>query len=101
MWRTQPSGTAGRTNRGFLAQCPPNPQVYPSHKTSRLSRRSCVLPQPAQAIAISVSPFLSFFTVEILTYDSSNEFSYRNGLFLRNLFQRLSKDRRSCVSSFA
>jgi len=27
--RTQRSGTAGRTNRGFLAQCPPNPQVYP------------------------------------------------------------------------
>ena len=104
MWRTQRSGTAGRTNRGFLAQCPPNPQVYPSHKTTRLSRRSCVLPQPAQATAISGSPFLFLLTVEILICDSSHEFSNRNTLFLRNLFQRrflVSKDRCSFVSSFA
>ena len=103
MWRTQRSGTAGRTNRGFLAQCPPNPQVYPSHKTTRLSRRSCVLPQPAQATAISGSPFLFLLTVEILICDSSHEFSNRNTLFLRNLFQRrflVSKDRCSFVSSF-
>src|SRR5438874_2453207 len=100
MWRTQRSGTAGRTNRGFLAQCPPNPQVYPSHKTTRLSRRSCVLPQPAQATAISGSPFLFLLTVEILICDSSQEIP----LFLRNLFQRLflvSKDRCSFVSSSA
>jgi len=104
MWRTQRSGTAGRTNRGFLAQCPPNPQVYPSHKTTRLSRRSCVLPQPAQATAISGSPFLFLLTVEILICDSSHEFSNRNTLFLRNLFQRrflVSKDRCSFVSSLA
>ena len=104
MWRTQRSGTAGRTNRGFLAQCPPNPQVYPSHKTTRLSRRSCVLPQPAQPTAISGSPFLFLLTVEILICDSSHEFSNRNTLFLRNLFQRrflVSKDRCSFVSSFA
>src|SRR2546421_7351470 len=103
MWRTQRSGTAGRTNRGFLAQCPPNPQVYPSHKTTRLSRRSCVLPQPAQATA-SGSPFLFLLTVEILICDSSHEFSNRNTLFLRKLFQRrflVSKDRCSFVSSFA
>src|SRR5439155_20218057 len=81
MWRTQRSGTAGRTNRGFLAQCPPNPQVYPSHKTTRLSRRSCVLPQPAQATAISGSPFLFLLTVEILICDSSHEFSNRNTPF--------------------
>ena len=81
MWRTQRSGTAGRTNRGFLAQCPPNPQVYPSHKTTRLSRRSCVLPQPAQATAISGSPFLFLLTVEILICDSSQEFSNRNTPF--------------------
>ncbi len=77
MWRTQRSGAAGRTNRGFLAQCQPNPQVYPSHKTTRLSRRSCVLPQPAQATAISGSPFLFLLTVEILICDSSHEFSNR------------------------
>lgn len=93
MRRTQPSGTAGRTNRRFLAQCSPNPQVYPSHKTSRLSRTSCVLPQPAQATATGGSPFLFFLTVEIPIYDSSHEFSNRNALFLRNLLQRLSKDR--------
>src|SRR5438552_13106557 len=81
MWRTQRSGTAGRTNRGFLAQCPPNPQVYPSHTTTRLSRRSCVLPQPAQATAISGSPFLFLLTVEILICDSSHEFSNRNTPF--------------------
>ena len=81
MWRTQRSGTAGRTNRGFLAQCPPNPQVYPSHKTTRLSRRSCVLPQPAQATAISGSPFLFLLTVEILICDSSHAFSNRNTPF--------------------
>src|SRR5205823_7708458 len=79
--RTQRSGTAGRTNRGFLAQCPPNPQVYPLHKTTRLSRRSCVLPQPAQATAISGSPFLFLLTVEILICDSSHEFSNRNTPF--------------------
>jgi hypothetical protein len=80
MWRTQPSGTGGRTNRGFLVQCPPNPQVYPSHKTTFLSRRRCVLPQPAQATVISGSPFLFLLTVEILIYDSSHEFSNRNAL---------------------
>jgi hypothetical protein len=79
LWRTQPSGTAGRTNRGFLA---------PSHKTTGLSRRRGVLPQPAQATAISGSPFLFWLTVEILIYDSSHEFSNRYTLFLRNLFQR-------------
>jgi hypothetical protein len=75
MWRTQPSGTGERTNRGFLAQCPPNPQVYPPHKTTRLSRRRCVLPQPAQATEISGSLFLFLFTVEILICASSHEFS--------------------------
>src|SRR5438309_12103749 len=103
MWRTQRSGTAGRTNRGFLAQCPPNPQVYPSHKTTRLGRRSCVLPQPAQATAISGSPFLFLLTVEILICDSSHEFSNRSTFFLRNLLQRrflVSKNRCSFVSSF-
>src|SRR2546430_15015028 len=49
MWRTQRSGTAGRKNRGFFAQCPPKPQVYPAHKKTRLSRRGCVFSQPAQA----------------------------------------------------
>ena len=100
MWRTQPSGTGWRTNRGFWAQYPPNPQVYPSHKTTFLSRRRCVLPQPAQATAISGSPFLFLLTVEILICDSSQEIP----LFLRNLFQRLflvSKDRCSFVSSSA
>src|SRR5438874_2527378 len=103
MWRTQPSGTGWRTNRGFWAQYPPNPQVYPSHKTTFLSRRRCVLPQPAQATATSGSPFLFLLTIEILIYDSSHEFNIRNTLFVRNLFQRRflnSKDRCSIVSPF-
>src|SRR5947208_8879915 len=87
MWRTQRSGTAGRTNRGFLAQCPPNPQVYPSHKTTRLSRRSCVLPQPAQATAIRGSPFLLLPTAEILVCDSSHGFSNRNTPFPSQSFR--------------
>jgi hypothetical protein len=87
-WRTQPSGTAGRTNRGFLAPCPPNPQVYPAHQTTCLSRRRGVLPPPAQATAISASPFLFLPTVEFLVYDSAYQFSNRNTLFLGNLFQR-------------
>src|SRR5467141_1406789 len=85
LWPTQPSGTAGRTNRGFLAQCPPNPQVYPSHKTTLLSRRRCVLPQPAQATAIRGSPFLFLPTVEFLVYDSAYQFRNRKTLFLGNL----------------
>src|SRR6267378_2739939 len=101
MWRTQPSGTAGRTNRGFLAQCPPNPHVYPSHKTTRLSRRYCVLPQPAQATAISGSPFLFLPTVEFLVYDSAYQFRNRKTLFLGNLFQgRFLRFRKIDVCSF-
>src|ERR1700730_10629247 len=87
MWRMQPSGTGARANRGFLGQCPPNPQVYPSHKMTRLFRRYFVLPQPAQATAILGSPFLFLLTVEILIYDLSHEFSNRNTLSLCNLFQ--------------
>src|SRR6266566_1823410 len=80
MWRTQPSGTVGRMNPGFLTQSPPNPQVYPSHKTTFLSRRRCVLPQPAQATSISGSPFLFLPTVELLIYDSSHQSGNKNTL---------------------
>src|SRR5216684_1551261 len=64
----------GENESRILAQCPPNPHVYPSHKTTRLSRRRCVLPQPAQATAISGSPFLFLPTVEFLVYDSAYQF---------------------------
>ena len=101
MWRTQRSGTAGRTNRGFLAQCPPNPHVYPSHKTTRLSPRRCVLPQPAQATAIRGSPFLFLPTVEFLVNDSAYQFRNRKTLFLGNLFQgRFLRFRKIDVCSF-
>jgi len=97
MCRTQPSGTAGRTNRGFLAQCPPNPHGYPSHKTTRPSPRRCVLPQPAQATAIRGSPFLFLPTVEFLVYDSAYQFRNGKTLFPWQSFPRplfaVSKDR--------
>jgi len=54
-------------------------------------------------LRLVVHPFC-LLTVEILVYDSSHEFSNRNTLFLRNLFQRrflVSKDRCSFESSFA
>src|SRR6266568_8728880 len=80
MWPTQPSATVERMNPGFLAPCPPNPQLYPSHKTTLLSRRRGVLPQPAPATAISGSPFLFLPTVEFLISDSSHESSDKNTL---------------------
>ena len=88
MWPTQPSATVERMNPGFLAPCPPNPQLYPSHKTTLLSRRRGVLPRPAPATSISGSPFLFLPTVEFLIYDSSHEFSNKNSLFVGNLLQR-------------
>jgi hypothetical protein len=79
----------GENEPRILGAVPTESAVYPSHKTTLLSRRRGVLPQPALATAIRGSPFLFLLTVEFLIYDSSHQFSKKKKIpFLGNLFQR-------------
>src|SRR2546421_1750360 len=104
MWRTQRSGTAGRTNRGFLAQCPPNPQGYPSHKRLVSPGGVVFFHSQHRRLRLVVHPFCFCSRSRSWSVIRRTSSATEIPLFLRNLFERrflVSKDRCSFVSSFA